>query len=124
MARKNELLGKYWSQGLIQLIFNSELVHLEATYKVKEIQEDGSFQWVEGPIEEYFEQAGTFSSFTEKFTWNKGNRTITVTVLEVGKVDGEIVARRVKRKYMSLRGCEYKLWTVVGQNIQCPGCRN
>jgi hypothetical protein len=116
---KNELFGNYWNTHKYNLIYSSNLVHLEATYKIKEIGLDGKCQWIEGPLFDYIEQPGTFKSFVQKYTWNKGNRTITVTVLEVGNVNGEVVVRRVKRKYMSLRGCEYALWTVIGENTKC-----
>lgn len=113
------MFGNYWNTHKYNLIYSSNLVHLEATYKIKDIGLDGKCQWIEGPLHEYIEQPGTFKSFVEKYTWNKGNKTITVTVLEVGNVNGEVVVRRVKRKYMSLRGCEYALWTVIGENTKC-----
>ena len=40
----------------------------------------------------------------------------------MGVANGETVVRKVKRKYISLRGCEYKLYMVTGSNFKCLAC--
>lgn len=78
--------------------------------------------FIEGPLFDYLEQPGTFTSFVEKYTYNKGTGAVTVNVIEVGVSNGQTIVRKLKRKYITLRGCEYKLYTVTGSNFKCLDC--
>lgn len=116
--RVNELFNTLWAAGETAALY-AQAVHPESYYRILEPDEAGACAWIEGPLYDYLAQPGTFTSFVEKYTYNKATGAITAHVIEVGNVNGVQVSRKLKRQYITLRGCEYKLYTVTGENFLC-----